>query len=527
MLGVAGLTISPGQMVQGKAERTAGRVPPKGSNDRTLFAFDDHSIPFRDNLKLTLVEAAKYPGNPVLRRGPKGSPDEGHAILYGTVIKEGDKFRMWYLGMFETNLDDDGQPPGYWRPMCYAESTDGINWVKPDLGLVEFNGNKHNNICLITGTPESWTEVDDFLSVLYEPEVSNPMERYKLVFINHIPYDDIYKKRPEGDRRDRVVGAIAATSFDGLSWVINKEPVQLHTKTGSFEVSGLYRFGDFYYATGQAFIDVGGKGSRMMAAYRSPDFRTWTEAKAASFIRCGQLTHPPHKEQEAHIGAGIWNRNNILIGLYGMWEDSGQPPELRKGAAELYGVHTDLGLIISNDGIHYREPVTDFKVVSRGKPGEWDDVALLQGNAFVNEGDRTMIWYSHWDTRGTTMKSMEIGLALLRRDGFGFLSRQVDKYEAHFITAASEVGKKATLKINVDNISDEAPLSIELLDHLDRPLPGYSGAEAALVKSNGIQVTVAWPHAAYLPSNKKLAVRVNFPLKSEARVYALYLETKA
>ncbi len=41
--------------------------------------------PWRDNVSVTPVTAEKHPGNPVLRRGPEGAPDHGHAILYGTV----------------------------------------------------------------------------------------------------------------------------------------------------------------------------------------------------------------------------------------------------------------------------------------------------------------------------------------------------------------------------------------------------------------------------------------------------------
>jgi hypothetical protein len=93
----------------------------------------------------------------------------GHAILYGTVLKQGDTFRMWYLGMHEPEIVK-GQAPGWWRPMCYAESKDGVTWTKPELGLVDFNGSKKNNICLIEGDPHSMTRVNDFLSVLYEPE---------------------------------------------------------------------------------------------------------------------------------------------------------------------------------------------------------------------------------------------------------------------------------------------------------------------------------------------------------------------
>ena len=89
----------------------AGAAAQHSVGEQTFFAFDDHCIPWRHNLKLTLVEAEKHPGNPVLRRGPEDAPDHGHSILYGTVIKDGDKFRMWYLGMFETGLKA-GQAPG-------------------------------------------------------------------------------------------------------------------------------------------------------------------------------------------------------------------------------------------------------------------------------------------------------------------------------------------------------------------------------------------------------------------------------
>src|SRR5687768_975855 len=124
------------------------------AGEQVLFAFDDHSIPWQHNLKVTLVPATKHPGNPVLRRGPQGAPDHGHAVLYGTVIKDGGKFRMWYLGMIESELKSYNAP-GWWRPMCYAESADGVHWTKPELGLVELNGSKRNNICLIEGEPHS------------------------------------------------------------------------------------------------------------------------------------------------------------------------------------------------------------------------------------------------------------------------------------------------------------------------------------------------------------------------------------
>lgn len=56
--------------------------------------------------------------------------------------------------------------------VCYAESKDGVHWIKPDLGIVEFQGNKHNNIIMRNahGT-----------SVFYDREEINPEKRYKLL----------------------------------------------------------------------------------------------------------------------------------------------------------------------------------------------------------------------------------------------------------------------------------------------------------------------------------------------------------
>ncbi len=488
--------------------------------ERVLFAFDDHSIPWQHNLKVTLVAATKHPENPVLRRGPEGAPDHGHAVLYGTVMKEGAKFRMWYLGMFETKIVK-GQAPGMWRPMCYAESDDGVHWVKPELGLVEFNGGTKNNICLIEGEPFALTRVDDFLSVLHEPGDPDPARRFKAVFIAHVPYDDIAGGMSGVGKKERLVcSTICATSADGLRWkVVGDRPANAGGER--FEASSLYRFGDFYYTTGQlispwSWRADGSDGGRVMLAYRSPDFLTWSRAKAFAFARPGQLANPPVPGQQTHMGAGMWNRGNVLVGLYGMWQDAAEPP--KKDESFNKGVHVDLGLIVSNDGIHFREPVPGFKVIARGEPGAWDDTALLQGHAFVNDGDRTMIWYSHWDT-SSGMKTMEIGLATLRRDGFGHLSRMFETSDAHFITSTFTAGKNARLSINADSITPDAPLTVELLDHLDRPIAGF----AAKLTTNGTRQEIAWPQNGTLPAEKRIAVKVTYPASSAARVFALYV----
>lgn len=484
------------------------------AEEQTFFAFDDVNLAWQHNLKLTLVPVTKHPENPVLRSGPPGSPDAGHAILYGTVMKTGDTFRMWYLGMVEKEIVK-GQAPGWWRPMCYAESKDGVHWTKPELGLVEFNGSKKNNICLIESEVHSMTRVNDFLSVLYEPNEPDPNKRYKCAYIAHMPFDEVKSGRSKiGPNEKRWGATITATSADGLTWkCVGDRPANAGGER--FEVSGLYRFGDFYYTTGQllspwAWRADGSDVGRVTMAYRSPDFVHWSQAKALSLARAGQLAEPPVKGQQGHMGAGIWNRGNVLVGLNGMWQDADQPPP--KGKSWNYGVHVDLGLVISTDGVHFHEPVPGFKMIPRGNPGEWDDVAILQGHAFVNEGDKTMIWYSHWDTGGV-LDHMDIGLATLRRDGFGYLSPKQEDNDAHFITSAFTANEIA---LNVDGVSKDSPLTVQLLDHLDHPLEDYT----ASVTESGVHQVITWPKP--LPKDTRIALRVNFPEKSPAKIFAVY-----
>src|SRR5262245_7861709 len=69
-----------------------------------LFAFDDHALPYKNNLKLAYVAPEKHPGNPVLAPGPAGSVDAVSAVFYGSVLRQGGKFRMWYRANSDHNV---------------------------------------------------------------------------------------------------------------------------------------------------------------------------------------------------------------------------------------------------------------------------------------------------------------------------------------------------------------------------------------------------------------------------------------
>ncbi len=129
--------------------------------EATLFGFDDRAFPFTHAVQ-THLSTGQRP-QIVVRPGPEGSHDEV-VLYYGTVIRIGDTLHLWYIGNYGPLQNTIGYEREYCC-ICYATSTDGVEWVKPDLGLVEFNGSKHNNIVQIDA-PKLWSTC----AVLYEPD---------------------------------------------------------------------------------------------------------------------------------------------------------------------------------------------------------------------------------------------------------------------------------------------------------------------------------------------------------------------
>ncbi|MHC4736717.1 MAG: hypothetical protein ACYTDW_20020, partial [Planctomycetota bacterium] len=62
---------------------------------------------------------------------------------YHSVLYENKTHHMWYT--VYGKKDSNAVPV---RSIAYARSSDGINWEKPDLGLVEIYGTRKNNIVL-------------------------------------------------------------------------------------------------------------------------------------------------------------------------------------------------------------------------------------------------------------------------------------------------------------------------------------------------------------------------------------------
>ena len=100
-------------------------------NRRECF-FDDFLI----NEEATTAEKRLH--KPI-RRGTLLNMDkewEGtYTTMYSVIQAEG-KYKMYYTTTLDTNN----------KFICYAESNNGENWVRPNLQIVDFRGSKDNNI---------------------------------------------------------------------------------------------------------------------------------------------------------------------------------------------------------------------------------------------------------------------------------------------------------------------------------------------------------------------------------------------
>lgn len=493
----------------------------------TLFAFDRVSIPHAQNLRLEMRSPKKHPNNPVLRRGAPGTPDAKGVQFYGSVLRENGKFRLWYVA-----FDDDKKnkvASARWRA-AYAESDDGVNWVKPNLGLVTYAGNKNNNLIRTDPAPLGFVNV----KVLEDPEDPDPARRYKIS--THVYF-----------RQERRLGTLAPfVSADGLTWKMEQpvktEKAELPLKNLvlpaiHFEPSGgLYQWQGQFYASGQNSMDATRPyHGRVARVYRSPDFRHWSQTSSISFIRDAQHTllgpGRSREGEQTHEGISVWNRGHVLLGISGIWH----------GAAEWKDVTIDLGFVLSNDGIHFREPAHEWTFIRRGADGEWDQGGVIQGQGFENVGDQTYVYYGAWDPRHWEEEPLRggVGIALLPRDRFGDLvveeagkgpgDYQLPQITSEFITMAVPVktAQAQRFHVNADGLGPEAMLKIELLDAQERPLPGYSGADAAIVSRSGYQVPIEWrgqTSIVGLPDHVRVRVIFEGAKNTEIRFSALYVK---
>lgn len=480
---------------------------PTGKQDRRLLlAIDDQSLPYRKNVGLYLSKPTVRP-EAVLKPSPfkSGAVDDMAAHFYGTVLHDGGKFRMWYYACY-WGQNPDWTPsmkqqvakpnllPLFQGPLCYAESDDGIAWTKPNLGQVLFKGSRANNALALPHTVVSGA------IVIKDDDEPDPARRYKMTYQFFPNFSE-----PLIGEYGRLPTVATAVSPDGLNWNVIGIPFRDQFVEPSSFIKHAGKYVIHYQAAGNLggyYAEGGTPSGRTGVARVTSDFANWPDVLAETFA----LAEPEDRSRrglsgdydQVHLGVGAASFGNVCVGLYGLWHNAEFENSFGK-------ISCDFGLLVSNDGVKFREPVKGYRFLRRDDslvtpvPGHDFNTILCQANGILNVGDETRIYHGRWrnadgKSEDDNLKyySGEVALATLPRDRWGAFGLDPDAQSGSITSAVIEIpptGGNITL-----NADGARAMRVELLDENFQPLAGFPGANGGVTEvDEGLDCPVRWP----------------------------------
>jgi hypothetical protein len=200
---------------------------------------DEHLIDRKQNVELHLTQPTRREIVLELNK-----PWEGPTSAYYTVFRDGEKIRLYYRGGTEDYT-------------CYAESTDGVHFTRPELGIVEFEGSTRNNI--IYKGPESAS----FAPFLDQNPQAKKEEKYKALSYRVM---------------NRTGRMMAMASPDGIHWHrMSEEPVVPPGQYDSLNVVTWDAIDKKYRVFDRVWSEGGFKGVRGIESRTSDDFLHWSD----------------------------------------------------------------------------------------------------------------------------------------------------------------------------------------------------------------------------------------------------------
>ncbi len=331
-----------------KNENSSKELVKKTNTNWQLF-IDDYWIAKITDITTNLHQPEKHPNNPLIRADVTW---EENPYCFGTVIfdEEESIFKFWYQS-YNYALEVPER-----TPILYATSTDGIQWVRPNLGVIEFNGSIDNNIVL-----QNYGYHD-----LYSPSVikdnagTDPNQRYKMIW-----WDFPLGKKGYQD--------------DGMC-------VMQDHNTGKFVA----------YTKGWANP---WPAYRQIVRTESSDFIHWSEPEVV-------ISHKHDIKDPQSYGMTVSQYGNNYIGMICSYKKPGNET-------------IDVQLTVSHDNRNWSRVADQETFIPLGGADSWDDGMIFCVPMF-NHGDKTLIYYSGWDNShdSKTPRHSGIGLATLRMNGF-------------------------------------------------------------------------------------------------------------
>ena len=131
-------------------------------------------------------------------------PWETFINVYCTLFQDEGRFRLYYEPHYHP---EQTQAEDLKAMLAYAESTDGVNWTKPEIGAVSFQGIRPTTWSLAWRRPSGAARM---ARPCFKDPSAPADERYKFVHMG---------------RKTASLGVFGAMSPDGLHWTAIRQPL--------------------------------------------------------------------------------------------------------------------------------------------------------------------------------------------------------------------------------------------------------------------------------------------------------------
>lgn len=402
-------------------------------------------------------------------------PWEGKHCGYFSVIQEEQKIRMYYRG----NSRRDDSPE---QVTCYAESEDGIRFVKPELGLHEFDGSKRNNIMLKGVLSHNFSPFRDSSPSAAETGA------YKAVTGTSV--QAILNKAP----------LYALRSDDGIHWsMIQDEPIMTDGAFDSQNVAfwdgniGAYRCYNRCFSAGEV---------RAVQSASSPDFVRWSPQQLNVYAN------------EAPLEQFYTNSTILCPGAEHMYVSFPMRfvPERKKIAKHPEMGVSDAVLMTSRDGTTWDRTFMEAWVRPGTDEGNWTDRNLVTAYGCV-ESDTEFYFYLGEHYR---RPSIRLRRYAIRKHGFASVHAG---YTGGEFTTRPVLFTGSRLMLNYST-SAVGSIQVELLDEAGRTIDGFAFEDMEPLYGDELAGAVQWKAGADLSGLEGKPVRFRFRMK-DADLYAL------
>jgi len=439
------------------AEETAA----KSSVKRTRFlVLDSRIIETAENAKLALGKPVKSKHNPLMAEDKPW--EKRFDNLYANVIydQEDRLYKCWYSPFIVDNSaagmtlpqrrETRYRPPrGREMAICYAVSKDGIRWEKPQLGLVEFEGSKQNNI-LWRGPHGAGVFKD-----LRDPD---PARRYKAFF----------------------QGVAVAFSADGIHW-------GKAIPCPEVDVAGDTHNNALWAPTLGKYVGITrtwGQQGRQVARTESDDFLKWTKAKVVL-----EGTDRGHQT----YAMPTFFHGGVYLGLVAVI----YPKEDRVWCE----------LAWSPDTVTWHRVCPDTPLIANSEKEMAYDWGCVYAGAYpVFLKDQIRIYYGGSDWHHGNWRNAFLCLATLRPDGFaGYEPVDSNKPALITTTPIACTGKK--LRLSAD-VRQSGSIKVTVLDRQNKEL-----AEGEPMTETVTDGEVPWKEGFSLDTLQGNEIRLQFELR--------------